>query len=208
MARQPSATLRVDQGDGPIEFDARPLQGSWSEAQYLRLSSQTNRLIELVDGRIEVLSMPTEEHQALLEWLFLQLRAFIVGRGGVVRFAPLRLRIRPSHYREPDILLLRDAEDPRRANDAWGGADLVVEIVSPDDPDRDWRDKRIDYAEAHVEEYWIVDPRAETVTVLVLADDAYAQYGVFGRGGRATSRALAGFGIAVEELFAARPGRR
>jgi hypothetical protein len=32
---------------------------------------------------------------------------------------------------------VRDANDPRRQNQYWLGADLVVEIVSPDDPERD-----------------------------------------------------------------------
>ena len=58
--------------------------------------------------------------------------------------------------------------DPRRGNDFWTGADLVVEVVSPDDPSRDTQDKRLDYAEAGIPEYWIVNPLDETVTVLVL----------------------------------------
>ena len=57
-------------------------------------------------------------------------------RGGVVRVAPLRLRLREDTFREPDLLLLRDRSDRRRQDRYWLDADLVAEVVSPDDPDR------------------------------------------------------------------------
>ena len=51
--------------------------------------------------------------------------------------APLRLKIRDGKYREPAIVLVRSAREPRRQNRFWHGADLVVEVVSPDKPERD-----------------------------------------------------------------------
>ena len=201
MAHRRTSVLMMAAGDDHLEFDAQPLQGSWTEEQYLRLSAQTNRLIELVDGRIEVVPMPTEEHQALVEWLFLALRAFLLPRGGVVRFAPLRLRIRPGRFREPDILLVRDAADPRRQNDYWRGADLVVEVVSPDKPERDLIDKRGAYAEAQIPEYWIVNPQSETITVLCLEGPADVEHGVFGCSVIATSVVLEGFSVIVDAVF-------
>ena len=39
----------------------------------------------------------------------------------------------------------------------WLGADVVVEVVSPDDPERDTKLKRADYAEARIPEYWILN---------------------------------------------------
>jgi Uma2 family endonuclease len=54
--------------------------------------------------------------------------------------------------------LLLDVNDPRNQNAFWLGADLVVEIVSPDDVERDIVIKRADYAEAGIPEYWIVNP--------------------------------------------------
>ncbi len=77
--------------------------------------------------------------------------------------APLRLRIREGKYREPDLLLVLSAHDPRRQNRFWLGADLVVEIVSPEKPERDLIDKRSDYTEARIPEYWIVNPQEETI---------------------------------------------
>ena len=96
---------------------------------------------------------------------------------------------------------MRDANDPRRRNDYWRGADLVMEIVSPDDPERDTHVKRRDYAEAGIPEYWIVNPVDETITVLTLAGDAYTERGVFVRGQRADSACLDGFAVGVADVF-------
>src|SRR5205814_1403499 len=107
-------------------------------------------------------------------------------------------------FREPDILLLRDANDPCRQNAYWRGADLVVEIVSPDDPERDTRVKRADYAAASIPECWIVNPQDETITVLQLTGDHYTEHSVFRRGATATSALLNGFAVAVDAVLDAR----
>ena len=181
--------------------EAAPPQGHWSQDAYLRLTDSTNRLIEWTDGCIEVLPMPTDEHQSIAAWLYKLLDAFAVANRGKVLFAPLRLRIREGKFREPDLILIRDADDTRRQNRFWLGADLTVEIVSPDKPKRDLVDKRRDYAEARIPEYWIVDPRTETVTVLVLQGEAYVEHGVFARGARATSVLLDGLTVEVSAVF-------
>jgi tRNA U34 5-carboxymethylaminomethyl modifying GTPase MnmE/TrmE len=99
------------------------------------------------------------------------------------------------------VLLVLDARDPRRQNRYWLGADLVVEVVSPDNPERDTVTKRADYAEGRIPEYWIVSPEDETITVLTLAGDAYAEHGVFRRGAQATSALLEGFAVSVDAVF-------
>jgi Uma2 family endonuclease len=133
------------------------LQGLWTEEQYLALTDQTNNLIEFTDGRIEGLPMPTRRHQRILILLFDLFRAVVGQEGGEVLVAPLRLRLRSGKYREPDILLLLDASDPRNQDAYWLGADLVVEVVSPDHPERVTEEKPLDYAEAGIPEYWIVN---------------------------------------------------
>jgi Uma2 family endonuclease len=96
---------------------------------------------------------------------------------------------------------MRDAADPRRQNEYWLGADLAVEIISPDDRDRDTVTKRAEYAATGLLEYWLVDPPAATVTVLILDGEVYRERGVFGRGSAATSALLVGFGVDVSALF-------
>ena len=66
------------ESDG-LELDLSPIQGLWTDEQYLALTNQTNTLIEFTDGRIEVLPMPTKSHQLILILLFDLFRA-VVGR--------------------------------------------------------------------------------------------------------------------------------
>lgn len=189
----------VRQADS-LELDMLPLQGLWTQEQYLRLSNQTNNLIEFADGDIEVLPMPTRRHQVILLLLYELLKAFLQPTGGKVLVAPLRMQVRPDKFREPDILLLRAENDPRNQESFWLGADLVVEIVSADDPERDTKVKRVEYAQAGIPEYWIVNPIDETITVLNL-DDEYVEHGTFRRDDTATSLLLSGFGVRVNEVF-------
>ena len=193
--------LRIVTPDDDIVLDLEPIQGLWTEAQYLKLTDPSRRLLEFTDGSLEVLPMPTGRHQVISRFLLFALFTFIHQVGGTVLYAPLRLRIRAGKCREPDLVLVRDAGDPRRQNAYWLGADLVVEIVSPDDRERDTKVKRADYAEAGIPEYWIVDPEDETITVLRLEGDQYAEHGVFRRGDTATSVLLAGFQVKVNAVF-------
>ena len=178
-----------------------PRQGEWSDEEYLVLTGQRNRLVEFTDGHIELLAMPTAKHQKILKFLFLAFCNFVDARGGLVLFAPLRLRIRPGKFREPDLLLVLSKSDPRAKDQFWEGADLVLEIVSEDKPERDLIDKRADYAEGRIPEYWIVNPLTQTITVLVLRGDAYQEAGVFKRGESAASTLLGGFSVPVAATF-------
>lgn len=193
--------LRMIWPNKTTELDLESLQGLWSVEQYLRLSNQTNHLIEFTDGHIEVLPIPTDKHQMILRFILLALMSLVEPSGGRVLFAPLRLQVRASKYREPGILLVLDARDPRRQDEFWLGADLVVEIVSPDRPKRNTEEKVADYAEAQIAEYWIVNPLNETISILTLDGDAYATHGVFGRGEIATSPLLASLELSVDAVL-------
>lgn len=178
-----------------------PRRGNWTEEEYLLLTDHGHRLVEYTDGFVEVLPMPTDEHQNVLQFLFLAFFQFVHPRGGKVHFAPLRLQIRPGKYREPDLLMLFSAADPRRGSRFWLGAALAVEVVSEDKPERNLIEKRGDYAEGRVPEYWIVNPQTATITVLRLRGDAYEESGTYRRGELARSDSLAGFTIDVAAVF-------
>jgi len=186
-----------------------PPQGQWSATEYLSLTKSTNRLVEFDCGRIEVLPMPTEGHQFIVRFLFLALHGFVAsGHLGQVVFAPIRVRTLPNKYREPDIALMLAENDSRRSNDFWSGADLVMEVVS-DDPEsraRDIEEKRAEYALAGIEEYWIVDPQQQQITVLQLVSARYESHGAFKVGENASSNLLTGFSLDVAQVFAAAEG--
>src|SRR5271166_4281544 len=162
-------------------LDILDRQGSWTEEEYLSLTDHTTRLVEFTDGFLELLPMPTDYHQAMVQFLLYAFDGFLKQLGGKVRIAPLRLRVRKGKFREPDLLLLRSASDSRRQNRFWTGADLVIEVVSADKPQRDLVEKRHDYAEGGVSEYWIVNPLDQTILVLVLTKKKYRRLGIFSR---------------------------
>jgi len=161
----------INSGDTTYAWEVAtlyPLQGHWSEAEYLSLTESTNKLIELVGGRLEFLAMPTQIHQRLLRFLFLALYQFVDERSlGDVHFTGLRVRTTPGSIREPDLVFLEKGKYDQRDNRAWNGADLAMEVVSDDSKDRqrDYVDKLAEYAEAGIAEYWIVDYQERLVIV-------------------------------------------
>lgn len=181
-----------------------PPQGSWNEKEYLALPS--NRLSEFDQGRIEVLDMPSELHQFLVLFLYEALIAHVrLAQLGWVVVAPMPVKLWEGKLREPDLIFLRREHVARRHANYWLGADLLMEVMSPNDPKRDKDTKRREYAQAGIPEYWLVDPLEKSVTVFALSGDAehYTVYGTYGDGTRAESPGLPGFGIFVDELFAA-----
>jgi Uma2 family endonuclease len=197
------STLKLSWNDSDEELDLEQIQGLWSTDAYLRLSSQSNRLIEFTDGYLEVLPMPTRTHQRIIAYVYAVLLGIIAPRGGEVLFAAFRMQVRPGKFREPDLLVLLDKHDPRNQEAYWLGADLVIEVVSPDDPERDTVTKRSDYAEGGIPEYWIVNPLDQSITVLTLDGSVYREHGRFARGATATSLLLPDLRVAVDAVFAA-----
>lgn len=179
-----------------------PEQGEWSEEEYFNLD--TNHLVEYVDGCLEFLPMPTKTHQLIVQFLVRLLHDFVQPRRlGTVVSAPYRVRLREGLFREPDVLL---AFAGRRLEETESdGADLVVEVVSPDPKSRkrDLEEKRAEYAAAGIPEYWIVDPQEKMITVLVLDGDQYRVHGEFKPDETATSVLLDGFKVDVAACFAA-----
>jgi len=179
-----------------------PPQGHWSESEYLWIALRTNKLVELSDGTIEVLPMPSPKHQKIVLFLYRILFSFVEARSlGLLLVAPLSLRLWPGKFREPDVLFMFTEHAGWEEQDCWNGADLVIEVVSPSNPDHDLETKRAEYALAGIPEYWIVNPENETIIVLQLKEDGYAEHGAFVRGELATSRLLEGFAVSVDAVL-------
>jgi Uma2 family endonuclease len=184
-----------------------PCQGHWDEEDFLSL--HTNKLVEFVDGYVEVLPKPTTSHQFIVQYLHGLLLSFVDARSlGAVIFSPLRLRLRSRLIREPDIIYLARENHQHMHEKYWTGADLVIEVVSADaeSHERDYVQKQQDYAEAGIREYWIVDPQLQRIMLLSLKENAYRALGEFAPGEQAASVLLDGFAVDVSAVFAA--GRR
>lgn len=180
-----------------------PRQGEWTESDYLR--REFDGLVEYVDGTLEFLPMPTFSHQDLVAFLYEQLNSFIgPKRPREVYFAPVRVRMKSGNCREPDVAFIQSHRiSTSDRTQPSNGADLVMEVVSPDprDRDRDYHEKRNEYAASGIPEYWIVDPETQAITVLVLSGTKYHLHGEFKLGTSATSPLLPGFEVDVKTCF-------
>lgn len=179
-----------------------PNQGHWSETEYLDLN--TNHYIEFSQGILEILSMPSQRHQFTVAYLYRELFSFLISNNlGEVVFAPLKVKLWEGKFREPDILFMLKEHEYKRSESFWQGADLVMEVVSPDDPKRDTEVKRFEYAKAGISEYWLVNPINETITVFTLpqSNNVYKIHGVFDKYQTASSVLLTGFQIEVGKVY-------
>lgn len=176
-----------------------PQQGEWTEADYFALPD-TNRYIELSEGRLVMPPHPTYGHQTALQNLFLQLNAFVEDHQlGVVRFAPLPVRLWPGKIREPDIFFLAKEHVDRIGEQACGVPDLAVEVLSPATRETDRGEKFSEYAKAGVREYWLVDPEKRSIEVYALQGQVYEP--LAGSGGRVCSKLLVDFETSSDEIF-------
>lgn len=209
IIEMPSAPQRKSARGEPTWEIAQfyPRQGEWTDEEYLTLS--VNRFVELHNGILEVLAMPTALHQAIVGLLYELLRKFLCQQNvGQVFLAPMPVRLGPGQYREPDLVFLKP--ERLRTLQAIGlqgqpdGADLTMEVVSPGDENRrrDVVEKREIYARAGIAEYWIIDPETATITVLVLDGTSYRVHGEFHAPATATSVLLSGFTVNVHDVFA------
>ena len=102
--------------------------------------------------------------------------------------------------RNPDVAVtLRNTpKDPRGRRPP----SLVMEVVSEgrEAYDRDYKTKRQEYLAFGIREYWIVDPQARVVTVLVRDGDVWVEH-VFRDEQQAESSILPGLAIKVSELW-------
>jgi Uma2 family endonuclease len=176
-------------------------QGEWTEEEYFALPD-TNRFIELSEGALIMPPHPTHSHQQAVLRLAMLMYEFVqaCAPGGIVQVAPLPVRLWPGKIREPDIIFVAREHRDRAGEQFYGPPDLVVEVLSPGTWRVDRREKMVEYAQAGIDEYWLVDPEVGTVEVFVLRQGAYALLDKWGRGESARSRRLDGFEVLVDEV--------
>jgi Uma2 family endonuclease len=184
--------------------------------EYLSHDDGSGLLYELFNG--ELIPVPPEsgENVEIAGALFLAFAA-LLGRKRV-RGHGLELEVRGEpKNRYPDLTILReehiDLLKPRNTiRLTMPPPLLVVEVVSPGAIQRD-RDyiakrplagisKRSQYQDLGINEYWIVNPQDQEITVLIMTETGYQEVGVF-RGDEAiVSPAFPALVLQSKELFA------
>ena len=153
--------------------------------EYLSFDDETDKLYELFNG--ELVEMPPEsgENVGISNFLFLQFAA-IVGHLRV-RGHGLELEVRgePKNC-YPDLTIIREEHltQLQQRNTIRLSMEpplLVIEVVSPggESRKRDYTDKRSQYQDRGIPEYWLLDPNGKIITVLQLEGNVYKQVGVF-----------------------------
>jgi Uma2 family endonuclease len=124
---------------------------------------------ELIDGEHFVSPSPNTSHQTILKRLFVVLNAHAERhRSGEVLFAPFDVKLSAYTVLVPDLVYFTADRFARIVNEkhATAAPDLVVEVLSPGTRRRDLGRKRAVYDREGVQEYWLVDPAAKSITVL------------------------------------------
>ncbi len=128
-----------------------------SEEEFLALP-ETNKRIELVDGEVVMAPSPSYWHQELAMRICLALRAWAKRQAEpfTVCHAPLDVRVGNDRIVQPDVFVVANKIPRATKGPVEEVPCLVVEVVSQDRL-YDRVTKRLLYAEAGVQELWLVE---------------------------------------------------
>ena len=163
------------------------------------------RWLELDDGELYFMPRPRRGHQ----FLALHLGSFFVSYLSTFDEPPAEVYVElaviisqeTGRILIPDLsVFLRQPGDESDVSAAGNIPDIVIEILSTD-RNRDLVRKRQLYAEAGIPEYWIFDPRNDTVLPLELRGGEYIEQAILTVGDTLTTPRLPGLAIPLTDLF-------
>ena len=131
---------------------------------------------ELIGGKFYDMAPPSRIHQRLVSKLTALFNQYITDHHGSCEVYPapfaVNLDADDKDWVEPDISVICD---PNKLTDRGcsGAPDLIFEIVSPASRKMDYSLKNMIYSQASVREYWIVDPKRETVLCYFFEGEDY-----------------------------------
>jgi Uma2 family endonuclease len=143
-----------------------------------------------MEGEAFMMSSPTVDHQAISGETFRQFANFLVGKPCRVFAAPLDVRPFAREDRgddtvvQPDLLVVCGTSGSATSGELCNSAklskgsvdgppDLVIEILSPSNGQRELFLKFQIYLEAGVREYWVIEPEVKQVQVHVYENGHY-----------------------------------
>lgn len=155
----------------------RSHDAAWDRARWAELPDDGNRY-EVIGGVLYMSTAPSFFHQWIIRQIARTLFTQIDDTGvGLTVWAPLGVFMPGCDPVQPDVVVVRtehlDIIQQRRIN---GVPALLVEVLSPGNPDTDTEIKRRAYARAGVPEYWIVRPAQRDVLVYAQPDAELGDY--------------------------------
>jgi Uma2 family endonuclease len=187
----------------PADHVAGPPQGQWTYATYAAVPDDGQRY-EVIDGVLYMPPAPNIAHQSATNWFAYYLTMYVQVPGlGRVLTAPCDVELAPNVVVQPDVIVVLAANQSIiTTSRIVGTPDLLVEIASPGTATYD-RSKKLDaYERAGVPEYWIADPAARTVEVLLLQGGAYRSQGAWTGQALLPSQVVPGLPVQVQQFFA------
>ena len=177
-----------------------------SVAEFLDLpDTDDRRKMELDDGELYIMPRPRLGHNFLSFWLSWHIANYLNSfpEPPAVFFQDVSISLFPelTQLFAPDlVIVLKGRESILGDRMVEGAPDIVVEILS-DDRNRDLVRKRQLYAAAGVREYWIVDPAADSVTLLALDGGDYVERAALTAADTLTTPLLPGLAIPLADVF-------
>jgi len=141
------------------EFVLRSLDATWDYDRWLVLPEDGCRY-EVIDGVLYTTAVPSSFHGWIVGrlWRFVGIPLEDAGTAFAYS-AAIGVLMPGCDPVQPDFLLVRQERAAIiRDGRIYGPPDLIVEILSPSNPEHDTETKRRAYARARVPEYWIVRP--------------------------------------------------
>ena len=132
---------------------------------------------ELINGELFMSPSPIPRHQELVGRLFLLLGLHVRDlKLGRIFVAPLDVRFSGASQVVPDLVFVSTGRlDIIGGKRLEGPPELVIEVLSPSTQGNDLVKKRELYERYGVPEYWIVDPRRKTLTMLAVQSGRYVE---------------------------------
>jgi Uma2 family endonuclease len=186
---------------------------TYSYADYLQWHFEDR--LELIKGRIfKMTPAPASNHQRISWIISGELYNYLKNKSCQAYTAPFDVRLPRKGENEdkkiftvvqPDVCIICDPVkvDTRGCT---GAPDIVIEILSPGNNQKELRNKYEVYEETGVKEYWIVSPQDKTFLKYTLKTDGkYEPSKLMTMGDIVTTAVLPGFSLDLEIVFAAIP---
>ncbi len=174
--------------------------GIWT---YQRLLEETpsEARYEIRNYHLIEMPSPITQHQRIVGKVYRSLFQVSVQIGEVF-ISPLDVVFDEGNVCEPDVLFIsNENKDIITKKNIVGVPDLLVEVVSKGSVVRDYVEKKNDYENFGVKEYWLIDPLNETIIVHSLEDKKYKVFSSVEEQGTAKSKILPDFELSFEEIF-------
>jgi Uma2 family endonuclease len=182
---------------------------SYTYADYLKWKFEEQ--VELIRGEIFKMSpAPTPQHQQISIKLSSRIFNFLETKKCHVYAAPFDVRLPVKNKKkdseittvvQPDICVICD-ETKIDSRGCLGAPDLLIEILSPGNTEKEVKLKFELYEEARVKEYWIIYPAEENIAVFILNENGkYDGARIYAGKDRIKSTAVEGLTINPDAIF-------